>query len=38
MDELLDKLHRLGNGALTGAEHRFMREFARKYRPRQRER
>ena len=38
MDELLDKLHRLGNGALTGAEHRFMREFSRKYRPRQRER
>lgn len=38
MDELLDKLHRLGNGALTAAEHRFMRDFSRRYRPRQQER
>lgn len=38
MDELLDKLHRLGSKALSGSEHRFMRDFARKYRPRQRER
>ncbi len=36
MDSLLDKLHRLGQGGLTGAEHRFMRHYAEKYRPRQR--
>lgn len=36
MDLLLDKLHRLGQGGLSGAEHRFMRDYAEKYRSRQR--
>jgi Zn-dependent protease len=34
MDELLDKVHREGRGALTDEEHRFMKRFSERYRNR----